>query len=154
VHGSAPKGFVHSAARAIAAQAKPAYIYYFGDWDPSGVVIGKDVERKFARYAPDAEIYFERIAITPDQIEQYQLPTRPTKQHKNTHAKNFKGDSTELDALPAEVLRDLVREVIERHIDQRQLEITQVVEESEREAWDVFRNLKQKPPDDDPDENQ
>jgi hypothetical protein len=28
--------------------------------------------------APDADIYFERIAVTPEQINDWDLPTRPT----------------------------------------------------------------------------
>jgi hypothetical protein len=29
--------------------------------------------------APDAEIHFERLAVTPQQIADWDLPTRPTK---------------------------------------------------------------------------
>ena len=39
----------------------------------------------------------------------------------------------ELDAIPARKLRDLVRERIERHVDQRQLEMLRAAETSERE---------------------
>jgi hypothetical protein len=74
------------------------------------------------------------VAITREQITQYQLPTRPTKRDRNSHAKKFRGDSVELDALPADVLLDLVRTSIVQHIDPHQLEITQLAEASEREV--------------------
>lgn len=114
-------------------------VYYFGDYDPSGLMIGEDVQSKLQRYAPGALISFERVAITPRQIQEFKLPTRPTKRDGNSHARNFHGDSVELDALPVEILHDLVRTVIERHIDRRLLESTTQAEEAERE---ILRSIK------------
>jgi hypothetical protein len=124
--------FVHSAAMAIQNTGKPAYIYHFGDLDPSGVDAARDIEAKLRRYAPDVEIHFERPAVTRAQVEEWNLPTRPTKQ-TDTRAKKFAGTSVELDAIPARKLRALVRECIERHVDQDQLRILKIAEESERE---------------------
>ena len=124
--------FVHSAAMAIKARGKPAYIFHFGDLDPSGVDAARDIEAKLRRYAPDAEVNFERPAVTREQVELWDLPARPTKQ-KDPRAKKFVGSSVELDAIPARKLRELVRGCIERHVDQRQLEILKVAEASERE---------------------
>jgi len=81
---------VHRAAATIAAENKSAYLYYFGDQDPSGLWIWRDLQRKIRRYAPHA-VSFERVAVTPEQIREYRLPTRPTKREGNTHAKNFRG---------------------------------------------------------------
>jgi hypothetical protein len=51
-----------------------------------------------------------------------------------TRAKKFgSATSVELDAIPAAKLRELVREVIERHVDQRQLEILKIAEECDRD---------------------
>ena len=86
---------------AIKDRGKPAYIYHFGDLDPSGVDAARDIEAKLRRYAPDAEIHFERPAVTRAQVEEWDLPTRPTKQ-TDTRAKKFVGTSVELDAIPAD----------------------------------------------------
>jgi hypothetical protein len=124
--------FVHSAAMEIKAKGKPAYIYHFGDLDPSGVDAARDIKEKLHRYAPDAEIHFERPAVTREQVEEWNLPTRPTKQ-TDTRAKKFGSNtSVELDAIPARKLRELVRLHIECHVDQRKLEFLRVAEESER----------------------
>jgi hypothetical protein len=139
VRGFPSKDFVHGAAETIEGKGKPAYLYYFGDWDPSGLLIWKDIQNKVLRYAPGADVTFQRIAITPEQVAQYGLPTRPTKRKGNSHAKNFRGNSVEVDALPADVLQGLVRHVIERHIDQRQLTTTKRIEESEREFLEMWR---------------
>jgi hypothetical protein len=129
--------FLHSAAAVIEAHEKPAYVYQFGDLDPSGVDLARDIDVKLHRYAPEAEIHFERAAVTRRQATEWNLPTRPTKT-TDTRAKNFTGSSVELDAIPPDKLRDLVRGCIERHIDQEQMKVLRVAEESERstlERW-------------------
>ena len=131
--------YLQSAAQAIAAQEKPAFIYHFGDHDPSGVWIAKKTEEGLRLHAgPDAEITFERIAVTPEQIAEWSLPSRPTKREGNTHARTFKGESVELDAIPARRLRELVRDCIERHINRNHLHTLKAAEDSERqliESW-------------------
>jgi hypothetical protein len=77
--GYASLSFLHSAAMTIAKKGKPAHIYHFGDLDPSGVDAARDIEAKLRRYAPGAEIHFERPAVTRAQVEEWNLPTRPTK---------------------------------------------------------------------------
>ena len=136
--GFASESYLHSAAEQITAIQKPAYIFQFGDHDPSGVWIARTIESGLRRMAPDAEIHFERIAVTLEQITSMNLPTRPTKRDGNTHARNFTGDSVELDAIPSLELRRLCREVIERHVDKDQLEKLRIAETSEREALTVW----------------
>ena len=142
VKGFPSKDFVHGAAETIEEIGKPAYLYYFGDHDPSGLWIWRDVQNKIRRYAPDADVTFQKVAVTPEQIKQYRLPTRPTKREGNSHAKNFRGQSVEVDSLPPDTLQALVRGVIEQHIDQRQLRITKIAERSEREQLAVLANMK------------
>jgi hypothetical protein len=92
--------------------------------------------------APDAGIYFERIAVTRQQITAWDLPTRPTKK-SDTRAKSFGQISVELDAIDPDRLRRLVQGVIERHLPRKQFEILKVVaEQSEREL--LARLVKQK----------
>jgi hypothetical protein len=99
--GYASISFLHSAAEAIQAKGKPTFIYHFGDLDPSGQDAARDIEAKLRRYAPEAEIHFERIAVKREQVAEWDLPTRPTKQ-TDTRAKKFNNsESVELDAIPA-----------------------------------------------------
>jgi hypothetical protein len=134
--GYASISFLHSAAKGIEVKDKPAHIYHFGDLDPSGQDAARDIEAKLKRYAPEAEIHFERVAVTRQQVEQWNLPTRPTKM-TDTRAKKFiatsGATSVELDAIPAAQLRQLVKECIERHVDKHQLGILRITEASERE---------------------
>ena len=136
--GYSSLSFLHQSAMTLAAQDRPCFIYYLGDHDPSGVDISRNVERRLRQYAPGAEIHFNRIAVTPEQIIAMDLPSRPTKK-TDTRSKGFDGDSVELDAIPAWRLKDLVREAIEQHIDQDALEATRRIEAAERKSLTDFR---------------
>jgi hypothetical protein len=126
---------------AAARVGKPSYIYQFGDHDPSGCLIPKIIESRLGELCDKydcARPTVERIALTPEQIRRYRLPSRPTKRAGNNHAKQFTGRSTELDALPPSDLRDLVRDCIERHIPSYQVAALRAAEESERDIIEAF----------------
>jgi hypothetical protein len=130
--GYASLSFLHSAAEYISNLEVPAYIYHFGDHDPSGVNAGEKIEETLRELAPAAEIFFERVAVTRQQIAEWNLPSRPTKS-TDSRAKNFIGDSVELDAIDPETLRALVKDCIEQHLPPYQFAILKTAEESERE---------------------
>ena len=69
--------------------------------------------------------------MTEEQIKQMRLPTRPTKA-SDTRSKGFGPVSVELDAIPAQSLRDLVQVAIERHLPAQELEQLRQVEREER----------------------
>jgi hypothetical protein len=123
--------FVYEAADSIRDEDKPTFLYYFGDHDPSGIDIPRVVERGIREFAPEAEIHFERIAVSPEQISRWNLPTRPTKK-TDTRSKKFQGESVEVDAITPRTLRSLVRECVDRHIDSATLRQLQLTEAAER----------------------
>jgi hypothetical protein len=129
--GYASLSFLHSAAEYINELIVPTYIYHLGDFDPSGVNAGQKIEETLRELAPDAEIYFERIAVTEEQIADWDLPTRPTKA-SDTRAKNFGSVSVELDAIEPNRLRQIVQGAIEQHLPANQFEVLKAAEESER----------------------
>ncbi len=57
--GYASLSYLYTAAEAISEQDKPAFLYYFGDFDPSGVDIPRNIERRLREFAPDADIHFD-----------------------------------------------------------------------------------------------
>ena len=133
VRGYTSETFAYNAAENIKAQGKPAYIYYFGDWDKHGVNISRDIQNKLKRFG--AAAHFERVTVQPWQIEAWGLPTRPAKDAGW-------GDCVEVDAVPADKLRSLARECIERHIDRAALDAARKSEELERATLtDVMNNL-------------
>lgn len=125
--------YLFEAGNTIRNIGKPAHIYYLGDHDPSGVDIPRFVEKEIRGFAPDAEFTFERIAVTEDQIDEYDLQTRPTKK-TDTRARNFEGESVEVDAIPPVELRKFVSEVIEQHIDNHALDQIRRIEKAEKDT--------------------
>jgi hypothetical protein len=126
VRGYSSITVLHDIAQRIADDGRPAFIYQLGDRDPSGEDAARVAERDICRWADDAEITFERIAITDEQVaemdlDRLSLAGRPTKL-SDTRVRSFfarHGDgamSIELDAIPPDELRSIVREAIERHI--------------------------------------
>jgi hypothetical protein len=138
--GYASLSFLHSAAEAIAELEVPAYIYHLGDFDPSGVNAGEKIEQTLREMAPDADITFQRIAVTEEQISDWHLPPRPTKQ-SDTRSKNFGDISVELDAIPASTLRRLVEEQISEHLPPHELRVLRVAENSEKKLISGLVNL-------------
>jgi hypothetical protein len=152
--------YLHSAAQTIrgrAKQGKHTTIYYFGDRDPSGVDIDRAIRQGIGEslisltspFSADAwekeEVFrlyasFERVAVTEEQIAEWDLQTRPTKK-SDTRSKSFEGVSVELDAIPPAELRQLAEETINRHVDWKRLKVLLVAEEEERKGLEQIAAL-------------
>jgi hypothetical protein len=120
-------------------------MYLFGD-DEGPAETMKDVEYGtddwdyWKEAAGWEEVFtFDLVAVTTDQIEAWDLPTRPTKR-SDSRSKKFRGASVELDAIAPAQLRELCEEVILRHIDHDQIDVLKVAEESEREVLTKVAN--------------
>jgi hypothetical protein len=120
-------------AKEIIHASKPAHIFYFGDYDKSGFDIENSIRSDVLEFAKGAEVHWERVAIVKPQIRTLKLPTRPPKPHdlKDKQGRFEKG-CVELDALPPSILRQMVKECIERHIDREAWERSQADEIKER----------------------
>jgi len=140
--GYSSQTLIYEAAEQIKHIGKTPYIYHFGDYDPSGVDAAYKIELGLLMHGVD--VHFERVAITEEQLEIYQLPVRETKASDPRSRAWGNKPSVELDALPAPTLRDLVRECIEDHIDPTEWERLRRIEERERETLaEVSGNLVQ-----------
>jgi hypothetical protein len=130
--GYASLSFLHDAASHIDTLDVPAVVFHLGDYDPSGVNAGESIENTLREMAPDALIYFERLAVTREQITDWSLPTRPTKS-SDPRAASFGDDiSVELDAIEPNRLRQIVREAIERHMPPEEFKALKQAEARER----------------------
>lgn len=131
--GFASLTFVHEAAEAHNCNDddRPLIIFYIGDYDQAGVLVDVALERELLLHLnPDIELSFRRIGINLEQIETYTLPTKP---RKATDIRSQQVESTvEAEAMPAHILRALLREQIESLLPEGALAATKVAEESER----------------------
>jgi len=131
LHGFCSETHLFNAAQEIQEIGKPTYIYYFGDLDPSGWLISQHAEEKLREFGVRA-LHFERLAVHPWQVEEWQLPTRPPKP-SDTRARNWPYPCVEVDAIPADQLRALCENAITQHIPRRELEVLLAIERQERE---------------------
>jgi len=123
---------------------KDVTILYLGDYDPSGMDITRDLENRLLRYG--ANVTVERLALSREQIEKYNLPPMPAKGSDPRYAKFVAdtggADAVELDALEPPVLQQIIRDGINDHIDfdlwdERQDEIKGIREKLRKEFENV-----------------
>ena len=110
---------------------KPAHIFYIGDYDPAGVLIDQAIERELRTHLdPRVDLHFYRLGITQEQIEFYDLPTKPRKagDRRALHVKS----TVEAEAMPASVLRKLLRDRVEALLPPRALEVAKLAEQEEQ----------------------
>jgi hypothetical protein len=93
-------------------------ILYVGDLDSYGAVIEQDAQWRLSSFGSVAE--WERLAITPEQVAQYGLPS------------SYGGHGVEAEAMPADTMRGIVRASIERFVDEEAVAVVRTVEEEER----------------------
>lgn len=124
--------FLQNAAEEIEARELPAFVYHLGDSDPSGENAAQSIEASLQKFAPDAAITFERLAVLPEQIQKWNLPGRPTKQ-SDSRARAF-GDrpSVELDSVNPATLRGLVEAAIQRHMPRERFDELMAEQAAER----------------------
>ncbi len=139
--GFASITYLQEAAEDIEIDERPTYVYVLTDFDPSGISIAEKVEEELTERASFSDITVKRLAVNREQIERWSLPTRPTKS-TDTRASRFRRlhgtDSVELDAIPPDQLRQLVKNAIDSHMEPWRLEQFQMVEREERET---LRNI-------------
>jgi len=114
-------------------KGKAVMIYHLGDYDPSGHAAADAIEQTFENDF-DCAVNFERIAILPEHIEQFDLPTRPVKPGDSRARSWGETQCVELDSMPPAELRGLVEDAITSQIDQRQWREAQRVEALEKET--------------------
>lgn len=137
VRGYVSLSFAHDIAKQWNAIEKPIFVYYAGDFDPSGFDLERDLKAKLTRYC-DREFQWERLAVNSDDFEKFDLfPLEPKKTDRRYQkfVENYGYQCAELDALPATELRRRVRDAIESHIPSGEWERLQELEELERGQW-------------------
>jgi len=107
----------HNLAQELALE-KHVVILHLGDHDPSGVHMFGSLDEDLQAFMRDIreedgwgndnnECDLYRIAVTPEQVEEMNLPTAPA---KTTDKRSFEGLTTQCEAIHPSQLRDIVRE--------------------------------------------
>src|SRR5262249_21006630 len=134
---------IHDAAQDLERKQRPARILHFGDYDPSGQDAILTVQRDLQRLAPKTYqhgLEFKIVAVTPEQIQELALPTRPTKK-SDTRSWGFGDESVELDAIEPDVLRQMVNDELQSEFPEGAREENARLQEETRE--EIRRRLRE-----------
>ena len=107
----------HAMGKLFSEDVTNALVLHIGDHDPSGVHMFSALEQNVVAFA---EYYggfpeFIRLAVTPDQVIQYDLPTQPPKLTDN---RRFEGnETTQAEALAPASMANILRYAIESRMD-------------------------------------
>lgn len=107
-----------------AAESPEVVILHFGDHDPSGLDMTRDIQERLsnfnARYNLESMVTVKRLALNIDQIKAFNPPPSPAKMkdpRADKYIAEFGEDSWELDALNPQQLNDMVRDAVMAEVD-------------------------------------
>jgi len=137
------RGYVSQSAMWQAAQRirekenenKRVIILHFGDHDPSGMDMTRDIQDRLEMFWTSVSV--ERIALNLNQVHQYSPPPNPAKltdSRCQEYIANYGEESWELDALEPKVLDELITDRIDEYTDYDLLEEAQKREKRERKV--------------------
>jgi len=104
-------------------RGKTCRIIYFGDHDPSGIDMSRDIQARLSFFLygdVDGFDGVERVALNMDQIERFNPPKDPAKvtdSRYRAYVERFGESSWELDALEPKVLSELARHAVIQYVD-------------------------------------
>lgn len=110
-------------------------ILHFGDHDPSGIDMTRDIADRLALYS-ESPVEVQRLALNRDQIDEHGPPPNPAKvtdSRFTTYCEIHGADSWELDALEPDVLAGLVDEAVSQHLDPDLWDEAQLKQDEARE---------------------
>lgn len=133
---------------------KHCILIYLGDHDPSGIDMGRDIQERLDVFQVHDDMFdFNRIALSMEQIKEFNPPPNPAKltdSRANGYIEKYGYNSWELDALEPRVITGLITTEIEKYLDkERYNEILEKVAEEKSvmlnitNDWeDIYENYK------------
>lgn len=107
-------------------QNKKCTILHFADHDPTGVDMSRDIVERSKKYEGlglgKKNFTLERCGLTRGQVKKHSLLPNPTKSkdpRTPAYVSKYGTECWELDALPPNVFKNIIRESIEKHINQK-----------------------------------
>lgn len=132
--GYSSETFAYGAVNALRDSGKTLVIYAFYDFDRSGQDAALSLEEKVRRFGLefDVPVRFNHLGLTYEQVVHENLPTRPAKRNTVADQRWPYAFAAELDAIPPDRIRQIVRDAIEGHLPAWELRQLKQVEAEER----------------------
>lgn len=134
--GYTSETFAYEAVKEMEGSERTLVIYALYDFDRSGRDATLSLQEKVERFGAQfgVAVEFHVLGLTYDQVKALNLPTREPKRKTEADKKWPYRIAAELDAIPPDTLRDMVRGAIERHLPRDELEKLKRIERLERET--------------------
>jgi hypothetical protein len=124
---------------------KPIHAFYIGDHDPSGRDIERSIRQRLTELS-GKDFSWKRLAVEPSQFSEFNVIALDAKRGDTRYerfSEEFGDKCAEVEAVPADALRDMVRSAIESHIPAAEWSRLKEIEAEEKRSWgDVMRQLK------------
>ena len=132
--GYTSETFAYEAVQRLRHTGRHLVIYSMYDFDRSGKDAEASLREKVERFGAefDVSVEFHPLALTAQQVASMNLPTRPPKANTPADRRWPHPYAAELDAIPPDFLRDLVRFSIEEHLPTYELRRLREIEAAER----------------------
>ena len=132
--GFSSETFAHEAVASMRGTGRSLLVYALYDFDRSGQDACASLKEKVERFGDlyDVDVAFETLGLSYQQVVSMDLPTRPAKSRTPADRRWEYPFAAELDAIPPDDLRDLVRTAIETWMPASELEVLKTIEAQER----------------------
>jgi hypothetical protein len=118
---------------------KTCILLYLGDHDPSGLDMVRDVRFRLTEFGCDVEVI--PIALTFEQVRKYNPPPNPAKvtdSRAKGYINEFGRQSWEVDALPPDVMINLVNSAVESYVDVEKMNMVKKQESEDMKQLEEF----------------
>ncbi|MFZ2152098.1 MAG: hypothetical protein WAV09_03260 [Minisyncoccia bacterium] len=100
-------------------KGKEVFIFYLGDFDPSGEDMVRDIRDRLNMFGVQ-QLTVEKLALTWDQVQQYQPPPNPAKirdPRAAAYIERYGDESWEVDALDPDVIEEIIVDKFKSIVD-------------------------------------
>jgi len=117
-------------------QGKRIVILHFGDHDPSGIDMSRDIQDRLKMFLLGAKFQFIRMALNFEQVQEHNPPPNPAKttdSRSGEYIRLYGDESWELDALNPAILSEMVERHVTANIDKVAWDAAMAAEEKDKE---------------------
>ena len=129
--GYTSETFVWDAAQLAKRAGKPVVVLQVGDYDNSGLDMVRAAEERLRAMVAPLPVRFVRVAVKPEHIAKYDLPTRPQKEDKRGAI--AVEEAVEIDAMDPDIVQALLVRELRRYMPDERLAAHDAADEAVRE---------------------
>ncbi|MEM0935744.1 MAG: hypothetical protein AAGJ91_07565 [Pseudomonadota bacterium] len=132
--GYTSETFAYEAVARLRDTGRTLHVYALYDFDRSGQSAADSLREKVERFGDelDVPVSFINLGLSLGQVRAMNLPTREPKRKTAADMAWPHDIAAELDAIPPDDLREMVRSAIELHLPQNELKQLKAIEAAER----------------------